>query len=675
MNIYTMTDTLKQKEINLYGSSRLGIYHVDIDVQNCNTVTPEITKFTRGNKFFELTNHLGNVMATVSDKHIQVAAGGNAVVDHYAAEVVTATDYYPFGMQMPQRRFYIDTATYIIGTTTTTTSVIDTTVVELYKHSFSDTPSVHPYVRVPNVINSNLSSSTWTNSRSVWTNYTSNTSMGKAIAFDNSTADTATVTLTLNIATGKKAGIRSFSFYNRVSNSGYRHWKMYINGIEVGDSSLYYPATGGTGNNTVKTTGTVQVKNAVEDLTGSITVLLKLYDHDAAYPNGNAQGTFRMDDFILNGYINDDGGSTANGYQYANRGGYRYGFNGKENDNEVKGEGNQQDYGMRISDTRLGRFLSRDPLSASYPYYTPYQFAGNTPIQAIDLDGAEPIGYSTSARFKHPGREWIRTEKDVNVASNVNGQWFRMQIKDATGAQWTVFRRETEEIVSYGNYHKLETRVDFYYLDNSINSPSPGNYYVTDPDGIFAGNLIAFDARERTDMKQGSAIADGFQYMALGIVVAPVALQVSPALLSFSVPTTGKELAIAGTKALADGLSDIMAQATVGESKPINWYSVGANTAGGLFGLNAFTTAGMASTMEYKEETGTFGLSNGRNFLTNTLINGSVNAVTRLKSMPWNKGIQFNTTGEIVGGAALSTIPQYWLGTAATATSDELNNE
>ncbi len=69
--------------------------------------------------------------------------------------------------------------------------------------------------------------------------------------------------------------------------------------------------------------------------------------------------------------------------------GYRYGFNGKENDNEVKGEGNQQDYGMRIYDNRLGRFLSIDPLTKKYPHYTPYSFAGNTPIQAIDLDGLE----------------------------------------------------------------------------------------------------------------------------------------------------------------------------------------------------------------------------------------------------------------------------------------------
>jgi hypothetical protein len=38
------------------------------------------------------------------------------------------------------------------------------------------------------------------------------------------------------------------------------------------------------------------------------------------------------------------------GRKFSAGSGYRYGFNGKENDNEVKGEGNQQDYGMRIYD-------------------------------------------------------------------------------------------------------------------------------------------------------------------------------------------------------------------------------------------------------------------------------------------------------------------------------------
>jgi RHS repeat-associated protein len=64
---------------------------------------------------------------------------------------------------------------------------------------------------------------------------------------------------------------------------------------------------------------------------------------------------------------------------------FRYKFNGKETDSET----GTQDYGMRIYDTRLGKFLSVDPMIGSYPFYTPYQFASNTPIVAIDIDGAE----------------------------------------------------------------------------------------------------------------------------------------------------------------------------------------------------------------------------------------------------------------------------------------------
>ena len=77
------------------------------------------------------------------------------------------------------------------------------------------------------------------------------------------------------------------------------------------------------------------------------------------------------------------------GRKYEVGSGYRYGFNGKENDNEVKGEGEQQDYGMRIYDPRLGRFLSVDPITRDYPWLTPYQFASNSNILGIDRDGLE----------------------------------------------------------------------------------------------------------------------------------------------------------------------------------------------------------------------------------------------------------------------------------------------
>jgi RHS repeat-associated protein len=182
MGVYERTGSadLAQVETHLYGSSRLGIQKEltvsPLDVALSSGFTGgKLSTFTRGEKFFELSNHLGNVLVTVSDKKIQVGSG--TTIDYYAADIASANDYYPFGMLQPGRSY--------------------------------------------------------------------------------------------------------------------------------------------------------------------------------------------------------------------NAAGYRYGFNGKENDNEVKGEGNQQDYGMRIYDPRVGRFLSEDPITKQYPELTPYQFASNRPIDGIDLDGLE----------------------------------------------------------------------------------------------------------------------------------------------------------------------------------------------------------------------------------------------------------------------------------------------
>ncbi len=72
-----------------------------------------------------------------------------------------------------------------------------------------------------------------------------------------------------------------------------------------------------------------------------------------------------------------------------NEGEYRFGFNGKERDDSWFGTGTIYDYGFRIYDARIGKFLSVDPLTKSYPMLTPYQFASNTPLMGVDKDGLE----------------------------------------------------------------------------------------------------------------------------------------------------------------------------------------------------------------------------------------------------------------------------------------------
>ena len=115
MSVYSIDPLVNQgkilqSEVHLYGSSRLGIV-------NALTVAPQIkpvaagfgegklSTFTRGEKFFELSNHLGNVMATVNDKKIAVDGNADGIVDYYTADVVSAQDYAPFGSLLAGRKF------------------------------------------------------------------------------------------------------------------------------------------------------------------------------------------------------------------------------------------------------------------------------------------------------------------------------------------------------------------------------------------------------------------------------------------------------------------------------------------------------------------------------------------------------------------------------------------
>ena len=68
---------------------------------------------------------------------------------------------------------------------------------------------------------------------------------------------------------------------------------------------------------------------------------------------------------------------------------YRYGFQGQESDNEVKGEGNSVNYKYRMHDPRIGRFFAIDPLAPKYPHNSPYAFSENRVIDAIELEGLE----------------------------------------------------------------------------------------------------------------------------------------------------------------------------------------------------------------------------------------------------------------------------------------------
>lgn len=80
-------------------------------------VYPNNHFFTRkvGEKNYELTDHLGNVRATVTDRKIasfQYPQGGDWTITGFTADITSAQDYYPGGMMMPERKFDPDKYEY-----------------------------------------------------------------------------------------------------------------------------------------------------------------------------------------------------------------------------------------------------------------------------------------------------------------------------------------------------------------------------------------------------------------------------------------------------------------------------------------------------------------------------------------------------------------------------------
>ena len=118
MSVYTTSDSvnsghLTQSEIDLYGSSLLGIFKPNTDMEALYTGQGNYFTFSRGMKEYFLFNQLHSPLAAVSDKKIGIASTSNPnVIDHYEADVISATLTYSFGMEQPGMTYNSGKAIY-----------------------------------------------------------------------------------------------------------------------------------------------------------------------------------------------------------------------------------------------------------------------------------------------------------------------------------------------------------------------------------------------------------------------------------------------------------------------------------------------------------------------------------------------------------------------------------
>jgi len=106
-------DTVRLTEWDIYGAKRVGSVDTILRMQKPNigvgTVDSLTINYLEGQKQYELNNHLGNVLATISDKKIPVdTVITDTLAKYYLPLIINAQDYYPYGMEEPGRTYLLN---------------------------------------------------------------------------------------------------------------------------------------------------------------------------------------------------------------------------------------------------------------------------------------------------------------------------------------------------------------------------------------------------------------------------------------------------------------------------------------------------------------------------------------------------------------------------------------
>ena len=158
--------------------------------------------------------------------------------------------------------------------------------------------------------------------------------------------------------------------------------------LSIGNDNTSIDATASLSTTHIYTRTLANKSYELKDQLGTVRTVIT----DTKEPDGS--GTFKAS--IASISDNYAFGMELPGRSY-NSSNYRYGFQGKEKDDELKGSGNSYDFGARLYDPRVGRWLSTDPLADKYPSESSYEAMGNNPIVFVDPDGKSIAEVLTSA--------------------------------------------------------------------------------------------------------------------------------------------------------------------------------------------------------------------------------------------------------------------------------------
>jgi hypothetical protein len=373
-----------------YSSSYAGLLNIaDLNPYGPGLSSSYGAQHLLGQKQYELSSHLGNVQATVSDKRYGIDLNSDGQRDRWGSVHPSIYDYYPYGMLIPERTTR-DTSSQCVVVT--------------------QTKYVPTLTKIPFNVSAGVLALTGGLPGSGVT-YTS----GGGVLLSTSGANQGVL-------------ISLPSYAGQVNT--------FINSISGGAFSLSVVQGTNVLTSTVVDVSGVDVPLVYTGMSGGGSVHLKIIALSGGVPSIDVLASRWVTTWTPQSVL----ATVCNGVEDK----YRFGFDGQHKTNEIAGIGNHNTALFWEYDARLGRRWNVDPKST--PGISPYSCFNGNPIYKVDLLGDTPTKAEALAMAAHVYGDaknsmlrggWHESQKDFALKYKDDRIGFKSKLYERTKADGT----------------------------------------------------------------------------------------------------------------------------------------------------------------------------------------------------------------------------------------------